>query len=173
MHRDFSNTSLIVIKRDENELSLKNKFGIIDFEYCHVGPIVFELSICIAYLITNADENYDKLAISKDVYEGYVLSFPLLKVESDVLYWAGLARLMTSYVNSHYHISKQRENKEYIQVQASKCPDLIKLLWRKEKASTLAYWVKSIDSIQTKVNFDYLIFRIFSEIIVVYKDELL
>ena len=132
---------MILLEGDKNELSPKNKFGIIDFEDCHEGPIVFELSVCIAYFMTNADENYDKLAISKDIYEGYLETFPLLKVESDVLYWGVLARLVTSYVGSHYEISKQPKNKEYIQVQASKCPDLIELLWKKGKAATLAYWL--------------------------------
>ena len=132
---------MILIEGNENELSLKNKFGIIDFEHCHEGPIVFELSICIAYFMTNADENYDKLAISKDIYEGYVETFPLLKVESDVLYWGVLARLVTSYVSSFYQISKQPENKEYILVQASKCPDLIERLWKNGKDATLAYWL--------------------------------
>ena len=141
MHGDFSNTNLILVGGGEDQLSLKNKFGIIDFEDCHEGPIVFELSVCIAYLMVDAVKNCDKLAISKDAYEGYVKSFPLLKVESDVLYWGVMARLVTSYVSSYYEIMKQPDNKEYIQIQTSECPDVIKLLWKKGKDATVAYWL--------------------------------
>jgi len=81
-----------------------------------------------------------KLVLSRIIFGGFVKQYPLLQVEEDVLYWGVLARLATSYVMSFYELSKQPENAEYLKVQSSKCPDLIKLLWEKGKDATLEYW---------------------------------
>ena len=96
----------------------------------------------MAYMMTNTDKGCgDKVALSSNILLGFIKNCPLLQVELDALYWGVLARLITSYVISYYQIAMQPENTEYLLVQSSKCPDLIKLLWNKGKEATLERWL--------------------------------
>ena len=57
MHGDFSHTNIILIEgAAKHNSSLKRSIGFIEFEDCHIGPIVFDLAICMAYMMTNNDK---------------------------------------------------------------------------------------------------------------------
>ena len=141
MHGDFSNTNIVLIDGCDPRSSVKERYGIIDFENAHEGPLIFDLTICMAYMMTNTDQDFDKLAISKAVLKKYQKSFRLTEEEKDVIFWGVLARLITSYVMSFYFLSKSPANIEYLQLQSSKCPKIIKTMWDKGKQSTMDYWL--------------------------------
>ena len=142
MHGDFSNTNIVLIEGAKHNSSLKRRIGFIDFEDCHIGPIVFDLAICMAYMMTNNDKGCDKLALSSNVLFGFIKHCPSLLVEIDALYWGVLARLSTSYVTSYYQLAKQPKNAEYLLAQSSKYPDLIRLLWNNGKNARIDRWLK-------------------------------
>ena len=144
VHGDFSNTNLILLSGRTGQDTLKNQMGIIDFEDSHEGPYVFDLTVCMAYTMTNCDDDpMDQLLAAGKVLAGYQSILPLTQIELSVLYLGVLSRLVTSYTMYLNYVAKEPENKEYLTTQASKCPDLLRLLSKKGEKWIMNYWLNT------------------------------
>nr|XP_026692890.1 hydroxylysine kinase-like [Ciona intestinalis] len=135
IHGDFSTTNIIVEK-------LGQEMGVIDFEDSTLSYRVFDLSVCIGYMMVSAlDVKADPMLLIKNLYQGYAsVASPLNSGEKEILFVAVQARLATSYIMSRYTLSLHPENEKYLDWQSSKCPKLLLLLHSKGKEQTLREW---------------------------------
>ncbi|XP_078483913.1 hydroxylysine kinase-like [Ciona intestinalis] len=124
IHCDLS-TANIILGEDE-------RLWVIDFELICRSYIVFELSICVAYImITAVQYNGDPILMAQIAIRSYEKLLPLNTTERNFLSIAICARLATSYLSANYQATIQPQNVEYLFAQAGKCPQLLHVLHKR------------------------------------------
>lgn len=119
-----------VIQNDANEQNVlldacrARVTGIIDFGDCLYTCLVFELAICIAYLMLGKT---DPVATASHIYKGYVAQIPLTEVENAVLPCLVAARLVQSVTMSAFSHSKDPTN-DYLLITAKTGWDALRLV---------------------------------------------
>ncbi|XP_076802589.1 hydroxylysine kinase-like [Clavelina lepadiformis] len=147
VHGDFSDMNIILTDESSDEetrlrSSVKDKYGIIDFEHCHHSPVVFDLTVCMAYMMTKAaSANADPMLVGGNVLDGFRQNFPLNKAEKDILFCGVMARLVSSFLMSLHSLELQPENKGYVTGQSSQCPQLIRMLWMRGEHPVTNSWL--------------------------------
>lgn len=119
-----------IIQNDANEQNLvidatrENLTGILDFGDCLCTCIVFELAICLAYLMLGKD---DPIGTAQHIYAGYVQEFELTKEEKEMLHTLVCSRMVQSVTMGAYSYSKDPGN-EYLLITAKTGWELLELL---------------------------------------------
>lgn len=112
IHGDLNDLNITIISplehvtgSDVSHDVIKSCFGVFDFEDAHVGSHVFELAVCLAYVIVRSrrEERDDVWGTSAQLIAGHARVRPLTEIEFSVLYACVAARLCVSYLQSLSH----------------------------------------------------------------------
>ncbi|OXU29563.1 hypothetical protein TSAR_012664 [Trichomalopsis sarcophagae] len=129
IHGDLNEDNLIVTA-DGRDVE-----AVIDFGDSHCSCFVFELAICLCYMITQSKS----LEMAKHVIEGYLMAKQLSQQERQILKVCVCARFCQSLVMGSY--SYQREPNNYYLIKAHEVKwKLLRQLWSMSDQEVMALW---------------------------------
>jgi len=120
-----------IIQNDANEANVlidatrSRVTGIIDFGDCVHTCLVFELAICIAYMMLGKT---NILSVAASIYQGYITRIPLTPDEKSLLHCLIAARLAQSVTMGAYSYSQDPGN-EYLLITSKTGWDALAQLW--------------------------------------------
>ncbi|CAB0034633.1 unnamed protein product [Trichogramma brassicae] len=129
IHGDLNENNIIVSKDG------KSVEAIIDFGDSHKSCLVFELAICLCYMITQ----YESIECAKHVIEGYRMIRQLTHQEVEILKLCVCARFAQSLVMGTYSYLKEPQNHYLIRTHSIKWR-LLKELWCMKDEEAFKLW---------------------------------
>jgi hydroxylysine kinase len=129
LHGDLNEDNIIVSSDG------KNIEAIIDFGDSHKSCYIFELAICLCYIITWTNDIY----LVKHVIEGYQEIRQLTKQETKILKLCICARFAQSLVLGTYSYQREPNNKYLMRSHENKW-SLLKKLWPMSDLEVLEIW---------------------------------
>ena len=126
---------------------IKRAFGAFDFEDCHFGYYVFELSICMMYTIAHALRcgSDHPWRLGGRVLAGYNKLLPLTEVELEVLYTAVAVRFCVSLVMSYTHPPETLGGNPELFFQSRWCEPLLRDMHAKKgREEIVAMWMEEL-----------------------------
>lgn len=129
IHGDINENNMLV-SPDEKEL-----VAIIDFGDSNKSNYIFELAICLCYMITQSKS----IEMAKHVIEGYQEVRELPRKEKEILKLSVSARLAQSLVLGSYSHRNEPENHYLIRQHEAKW-ELLKKLWSTSDHEIMSIW---------------------------------
>ncbi|XP_067948459.1 hydroxylysine kinase-like [Watersipora subatra] len=132
IHYDVNEQNILVREGDNEE---KEIAGILDFQETTYGLHVYEIGICIMYLMTVADEPMD---VGGYCLQGFLKKHALSQAELDIVYYCVAARFTVSLVLGLYYYSITKD--PYVLV-TQKSWKVFKQLWDSPAADVTNHWL--------------------------------
>ncbi|XP_014205379.1 hydroxylysine kinase [Copidosoma floridanum] len=129
IHGDL-NESNVLVGDSKAEIS-----GVIDFGDSHVNCYVFELAVCLCYMITKAND----LGMARHVIDGYKSVRPLTAGEREILKVCVCARFAQSLTLGAYSHSREPGNL-YLVRDADDKWALLRKLWKTRESRIRSLW---------------------------------
>ena len=131
IHRDISEQNILVKRSGDNwEIA-----GLIDFEDATYDLKVYEISICMMYMMSNSDNPMD---IGGHCLQGFVKKRKLSQSELDMLYYCVCAHFMRSLIAGLYNYSVTKDPYKLVSQKSWKA---LKLLWDLPAQKALQIWL--------------------------------
>ncbi len=108
IHSDLNEQNILVSTRNGR----RTITGLIDFGDINHSCRVFEISICMAYIVLLKPEDF--IRVSGTVLAGYLERETLTKAEFSVVYYCVIARLAMSLVIGNYQYSLKDSGNDYL-----------------------------------------------------------
>ncbi|XP_032870887.1 hydroxylysine kinase-like isoform X2 [Amblyraja radiata] len=149
IHGDFSHTNILVqplhssadcsnaAGHMQQELEIS---GILDFGDTACGYYVYDLAICIMYLMLDSE---DPLHVGGHILAGFESVIPLTLQERDALYLLVLCRFSQSLVMGTYNILRYPDNEEYLQITSRTGWKHLRQLWKLGKEAVEKLWFET------------------------------
>ncbi|XP_076807650.1 hydroxylysine kinase-like isoform X1 [Clavelina lepadiformis] len=146
-HGDFNDGNILLIAGTySNEIGSKSssvleKYGIIDFADCFYGPTVFELTTCMAYVMSLAQRNaLDPIRLAGKTLNGFQEYVTLSPTERRVIFHGTMARCVTSYIMSLRALHQGLHLDKPTQGHFASWPDILALLHNKGEREVTECW---------------------------------
>ncbi|MGH0149911.1 UNVERIFIED_CONTAM: hypothetical protein FKN15_023245 [Acipenser sinensis] len=143
-HGDFNDHNILI----EAEARSPQRYrisGILDFGDMSYGYYVFEVAICIMYMMIESEE---PLSVGGHVLAGYESVIPLNPEERDALFLLVLARFCQSLVMARHSITIQPTNAEYLMITARSGWKHLLRLWEMGREAVEQLWFGTVSSYQ-------------------------
>ena len=138
IHGDFNGLNIIVRK---NSSDAYNLVGVIDFNDCTKTCTVFDLGICLAYLMLENMDSPSVVEFVGPVIRGYHSILPVSTDEFDCLFYIVLGRCIQSAVNGEHSFKAEPWN-QYILTTPRKAWKLVDMLLDITKQGVDTIWKK-------------------------------
>ena len=129
IHGDLNENNLIV------STDGKSVEAIIDFGDSHKTCYIFELAVCLCYMITQSNS----IEMAKYVIEGYQRNRKMTEQEKQIVKLCVCARLVQSLVLGTYSYKREPENHYLVRAHATKW-QILKKLWATPDDVVMELW---------------------------------
>lgn len=136
IHGDFSDLNLLV-QADEN--GGHRISGILDFNHMHLGCSVYELAICIMYIML---EHPSPIEAGGPILAGWESLLPLNEAEKDCLYTLVMCRFCQSCVLARHTVMLHPENANYLMITNKRGVSILRQLWELGKEVVENVWFR-------------------------------
>ena len=150
IHGDLNDCNIIVTNPKSDKDGRYN-FGIIDFADLNKSYRVFEVAVALMYFI-NSDMGITvgRLQVAGNVLAGYQSTFPLSKLELDLLYVSVAARFCQSLVIGAYTHKHLDPDNDYLLLTAKKGWEVFQEYFSTSKEEVLGIWSSVSESRSAK-----------------------
>lgn len=136
IHGDFSDLNLLVQPDDKGGHRIS---GILDFDHLHLACYVYELAICIMYMML---EHPSPIEVGGLVLAGWESVLPLNQAEKDCLYTLVMSRFCQSCLLARHMVILHPENAEYLMTTSKTGVSILRQLWELGKEAVENVWFK-------------------------------
>lgn len=136
IHGDFSDLNLLA---QPDEIGGHKISGILDFSDLHLGCSVYELAICIMYMML---EHPSPIEVGGLILAGWESVLPLNEAEKDCLYTLVMCRFCQSCVIARHMVILNPENAEYLMITSKTGVSIFRRLWALGKEEVESVWFK-------------------------------
>uniref|UniRef100_H3C4A0 Hydroxylysine kinase n=1 Tax=Tetraodon nigroviridis TaxID=99883 RepID=H3C4A0_TETNG len=136
IHGDFNDLNLLVLPDDNGGHRIS---GILDFNDLHLACSVYELAICIMYLML---EHPNPMVVGGLVLAGWETVLPLNQAEKDCLYVLVMSRFCQSCLLARHEVILHPENAEYLMTTSKTGVSILRQLWELGKEEVESVWFK-------------------------------
>lgn len=134
IHGDFNDQNVLV-QPDEN--GGHRISGILDFNHLNLGCYVYELAICIMYMML---EHPRPIEVGGLILAGWESVLPLNEAEKGCLYTLVMSRFCQSCVVARHMVILHPENAEYLMITSKTGVSILRQLWELGKEEVENVW---------------------------------